>query len=239
MSATDRDFVWKGRTGPFTIQLGEGVFPPSATSRALADQLEIGEGDTVIDVGCGTGVLSFVAVRLGAARAYGVDIVEESIPIARANARRMGLEDRTDFRAGNLFDPVRDVSADVIIGDVSGIPDELAAETDWFPGGHAGGPTGAEVPVAMLESMGDCLRPGGRLYLPTATIQDESRVIAAARRIFGPSNLVTVAEREFPLPALVARSKAVARMVGDGLVRLRHRGSRLLWRLAIWRCVRT
>jgi hypothetical protein len=91
----------------------------------------------------------------------------------------------------------------------------------------------------MLESMGDCLRPGGRLYLPTATIQDESRVIAAARRIFGPSNLVAVAEREFPLPALVARSKAVAKLVGDGLVRLRHRGSRLLWRLAIWRCVRT
>jgi release factor glutamine methyltransferase len=232
------EILWKGRTGPFTIQLAPGVFPPSATSRALADQLDIREGDTVIDVGCGTGVLSLVALRLGAGRAYGVDIIEESIPNARENARRMGLADRAEFRAGNLFEPLRDVSADVIIGDVSGIPDELAAETDWFPGGHAGGPTGAEVPVAMLESMGECLRPGGRLYLPTATIQDESSVIAAARRIFGASNLVNVAEREFPLPALVARSKAVARMVTDGLVRLRQRGSRLLWRLAIWRCDR-
>jgi release factor glutamine methyltransferase len=238
-SEADRDFLWKGRTGPFTIQLGPGVFPPSATSRALAEQLEIREGETVIDVGCGTGVLSFVALRLGAARAYGVDIVEESIPVARENARRMGLEDRTDFRVGNLFEPLRDVSADVVIGDVSGIPDELAAATDWFPGGHAGGPTGAEVPVAMLESIGDCLRPGGRLYLPTATIQDEPRVIAAARRIFGSSNLEPLAEREFPLPALVARSKTMARMVTDGLVRLRQRGSRMLWRLAIWRCVRT
>jgi SAM-dependent methyltransferase len=238
MASAATEIVWKGRTGPFPIQLAPGVFPPSATSRALADQLDIREGETVIDVGCGTGVLSLVALRLGAGRAYGVDIIEESIPTARENARRMGLEDRVDFRAGNLFEPLRDVSADVIIGDVSGIPDDLAAETGWFPGGHAGGPTGAEVPVAMLESMGDCLRPGGRLYLPTATIQDESSVIAAARRIFGAANLVNVAEREFPLPALVARSKAMARMVTDGLVRLRHRGSRLLWRLAIWRCVR-
>ena len=233
------EFLWKGRTGPFTIGLAPGVFPPSATSRAIADQLDIRDGETVIDVGCGTGVLSLVALRLGAGKAYGVDIIEESIPVARENARRMGLEDRVDFRAGNLFEPLRDVTADVVIGDVSGIPDEIAAETDWFPGGHAGGPTGAEVPVAMLESIGDCLRPGGRLYLPTATIQDESSVIAAAKRIFGAGNLVTVAEREFPLPALVARSKAVARMVTDGLVRLLQRGSRLLWRLAIWRCERT
>jgi release factor glutamine methyltransferase len=233
------EFLWKGRTGPFSLALAPGVFPPSATSRAIAEQLDIRDGETVIDVGCGTGVLSFVALRLGAGRAYGVDIVEESIPVARENALRMGLQDRVDFRAGNLFEPVRDVSADVVIGDVSGIPDEIAAVTDWFPGGHAGGPTGAEVPVAMLESIGDCLRPGGRLYLPTATIQDESSVLAAARRIFGAGNLIPVAEREFPLPALVARSKAVARMVTDGLVRLRQRGSRLLWRLAIWRCVRT
>jgi hypothetical protein len=126
----------------------------------------------------------------------------------------------------------------VIIGDVSGIPDDLAEVTGWFPGGHAGGPTGAEVPVAMLETIGDCLRPGGRMFLPTATIQDEDRVLSAARRVFGESNLNEVAEREFPLPSLLIRSKAVARLMADGLIRLRQRGSRLLWRLAIWRCIR-
>jgi hypothetical protein len=98
----------------------------------------------------------------------------------------------------------------------SGIPDDLAKVTGWFPDGHAGGPTGAEVPVAMLESMGDCLRPGGRLYLPTATIQDENRVLAAALRIFGAANLAEVIEREFPLPGLVAKSKAVGRLMAEG-----------------------
>jgi hypothetical protein len=90
----------------------------------------------------------------------------------------------------------------------------------------------------MLESIGDCLRPGGRMYLPTATIQDENRVLAAARRIFGAANLAEVVEREFPLPTLVAKSKAVAKLMTDGLIALRQRGSRFLWRLAIWRCVR-
>jgi hypothetical protein len=76
------------------------------------------------------------------------------------------------------------------------------------------------------------------MYLPTATIQDEERVLKAARQVFGNSNLDEVAEREFPLPGIVARSKVVAHLMADGLIRLRQRGSRLLWRLAIWRCQR-
>ena len=90
----------------------------------------------------------------------------------------------------------------------------------------------------MLEGMGDCLKLGGRLYLPTGTIQAEKLVLDTARRVFGPNNMEIVAEREFPLPNLVARSKAVARLVSEGLLNLSLRGSRLLWRLAIWRCVR-
>jgi SAM-dependent methyltransferase len=230
---------WRGRTGPFTLEVTPPVFRPTHISLALAEALEVQKGNVVIDVGCGSGVLSFVAARLGAGRVYGADVSEESVRMSRVNARRLGLEDRTEFRAGSLFDPLRDVRADVIIGDVSGIPDDLAQVTGWFPGGHAGGPTGAEVPVAMLQSIGDCLRPGGTMYLPTATIQDEDTVLGAARSVFGASNLAEVAEREFPLPGLVARSKEVGRLMASGLIRLRQRGSRLLWRLAIWRCVRT
>lgn len=233
-----REYLWKGRTGPFTIRLTPAVFTPTHTSRLLAEAIEIAQGETVIDVGCGSGVLSFVAARLDAGRVYGTEISAEAVSVARDNARRLGLQERTDFRAGSLLEPLAGIRADVVIGDVSGVPDEVAAVSGWFPEGHAGGPTGAEMPVAMVEAVADHLRPGGRMYLPTGTIQDERRVIEAARRVFGEENLESIAEREFPLPALVARSKAVARLMAQGLVNLRRKGSRLLWRLAIWRCVR-
>jgi SAM-dependent methyltransferase len=216
-----------------------GVFAPSKTSLVLADALEVNGGEVVIDVGCGSGVLSLVAARLSAGRVYGCDVSPEAVAAAEANAARLGLSDRTEFRVGNLLEPVANVSADVVIGDVSGIPDPVAEITGWFPEGRGGGPTGAELPVAMLEGIGDCLKRGGRLYLPTGTIQAENKVLEVARRVFGAANMEIVAEREFPLPNLVARSKAVARLVSDGLLNLSLRGSRLLWRLAIWRCVRT
>ena len=231
-SNASQEYKWRGRTGPFTIQLSPGVFRPSSTSVVLAEALEIKPGDLVIDAGCGSGVLSFVAARLGAERVYGCDISDEAVQLARKNAALLGLGDRTDFRAGNLFEPLADVEADVVIGDVSGIPDDIAKMTGWFPGG----PTGAELPIKMLEAARERLKSGGRFYLPTGTIQDQNRVLDAARRVFGAERINAVAEHEFPLPDLVAQSKAVGRYIREGWLNLRQRGSRLLWQLTVWRC---
>jgi release factor glutamine methyltransferase len=230
------EIEWKGRTGPFTLRLGPGVFSPTHTSRTLADALEIEPGDVVIDVGCGSGVLAFVAARLGAGRVIGCDLSERAVQAARANSRLLGLDHVCEFRHGDLLEPVRDVRADVVIGDVSGIPDEIAAATGWFDDVPAGGPTGAELPSKLLDSVGEVLVPGGRLYLPTGTIQDEGSILATARRIFG-DRMEAILEREFPLPDLVGRSQAVARMMKEGLLHLHQRGSRWLWQLRIWRCV--
>jgi precorrin-6B methylase 2 len=228
------EFKWKGRTGPFTVVLTPGVFTPTHTSLVLADALEIAPSDVVIDVGCGCGVLSFVAANLGAARAFGCDVSAEAVRVATDNARRLGLQDRAEFRAGHLFEPLEDVEADVVIGDISGIPDVMAALTGWFPGG----PTGAELPMAMLAGMGSRLKRGGRMYLPTGSLQAEARVVEAARQLFGPDNVTKVAERDFPLPTVAAENETIAEMMDQGVISFTRHGSRLLWRLTIWRCVR-
>jgi methylase of polypeptide subunit release factors len=235
MSQVAREVEWRGRTGPFSVTVRPGVFSPTTTSRTLADALEIVPGDTVIDVGCGSGVLAFVAAKLGAGKVYGCDLSAPAVEAARENAERLGLSDICEFRQGNLLEPVSDVRANVVIGDVSGIPDELAEVTGWFQDVPAGGPTGAELPRALLETIGDALEPGGRLYLPTGTLQDERSILDAARRVFG-DNMERVLEREFPLPDLVAKAQATARLMKEGLLSLHKRGSRMLWSLRIWRC---
>jgi methylase of polypeptide subunit release factors len=235
--AETNEIEWKGRTGPFSLSVRRGVFAPTSTSKTLADALEIDAGDTVIDVGCGSGVLAFVAAKLGARKVYGCDLSAPAVEMAARNADRLGLSDVCEFRQGDLLDPMRDVRASVLIGDVSGIPDDLAAVSGWFQDVPAGGPTGAELPRKLLETIGDTLQPGGRLYLPTGSLQDENAILAAARRVFG-DNIEPVLERTFPLPDLVAKAAATARLMKEGLLKLHQRGSRLLWDLRVWRCVR-
>ena len=237
MSEAATEIRWTGRTGPFEFRVNPGVFAPTHTSKTIAEALDVGPEDTVIDVGCGSGVLSFVAARLGARRVVGCDISEEAVQVARANAERLGLDETCEFRVGSLLDPVRDLRADVVIGDVSGIPDEIAEVAGWFPDGRAGGPTGAGLPSAMLDSIGDTLKHGGHLYLPTGTIQDERTILVKARELFG-ERMQSVIERDFPLPDVVGRSLAAARLMKEGLMNLQKRGSRFLWRLRVWRCER-
>jgi methylase of polypeptide subunit release factors len=229
-----REFEWQGRGGPFTLVLGEHTFAPTHTSREVAASLHVNPGDTVIDVGCGSGVLSFVAARLGASEVHGTELHPEGAICARENAERLDLGSVVRIHEGSLFEPLDGIRADVVIGDVSGIPDEIAQISGWFPGGFSGGPTGAEVPMAMLEQAAEHLVPGGRLYLPTASLQDEGAVIRTAKRIFGDGRMRELRERLLPLPGKIAESNVVRRLKESGVVNLIRRGSRQLWRLRVW-----
>src|SRR5438105_5319524 len=111
-----RGYVWTGRGGPFDLLLTRDVFAPTHTSREMAEGLVVNPGDTVIDVGAGSGVLSFVAARLGAHRVYGTDVNRNAVAVARENARRLGLSERVEIREGSLFEPLVGIRANVVLG---------------------------------------------------------------------------------------------------------------------------
>jgi methylase of polypeptide subunit release factors len=227
-------FQWRGRLGPLDLILGETTFAPTTISTLVADAMDVGEGDVVIDVGTGTGVLAIIAAKLGASRVLAIDNSPEVEEVGRANAEAHGVSDRIEFHQGDLFDPIdEDVEADVIIGDVSGVPDSLAAVSGWFPTGVGGGPRGSELPIRMLREAVRRLRPGGRVFLPTGSLQDETAIIEAARALY--SKVASLKEKMIPLPSLIAESETLKSLIADGIVHLVPKGSRFLWESRVWR----
>ena len=60
--------------------------------------------DSVLDLGCGSGILSIAAMNLGAGRALGVDIDPKSVDVSYENAALNGIDrDRYTVRAGNVL----------------------------------------------------------------------------------------------------------------------------------------
>ena len=57
---------------------------------------------TVLDLGCGTGRLAIGAALLGAGETIGVDIDKAAVRLARKNAEKMGVEEKTLWVAANL-----------------------------------------------------------------------------------------------------------------------------------------
>lgn len=92
----------------------------------------------LIDLGCGSGILSFVALLLGVERAVACDIDAESILCAREeNAAPLGLLDRFDARVGG-FDAVPETSTLVVanIEAVVLVPHAAQVVAKVAPGGH-------------------------------------------------------------------------------------------------------
>jgi len=74
-------------------------------------------GDKVIDVGCGSGVLSLVAAKLGAETCLAVDFDTFAVKITRENVILNKLEDKVIAKESNLLDHIT-VHADIIIANI-------------------------------------------------------------------------------------------------------------------------
>ena len=93
------------------------------TTRLCMELLEkyVKPGDEMLDMGCGSGILSVAGLLLGAGRAVGVDIDPLAVKTAVANAEVNGVADRFTGICGNLAEKVSgtfDIVAANIVADV-------------------------------------------------------------------------------------------------------------------------
>lgn len=101
---------------------GTGTHATTALCLELLEE-NVRSGDRLLDIGCGSGILSIAGVLLGAESAVGVDIDAQSVKTAKENADKNGVTDKTEYLVGDLADRVEgkynvicaNIVADVVI----------------------------------------------------------------------------------------------------------------------------
>ncbi|KJV47077.1 ribosomal protein L11 methyltransferase [Pantoea sp. BL1] len=120
------------------LAFGTGTHPTTSLCLTWLDGLDL-QGKTVIDFGCGSGILAIAALKLGASQAIGIDIDPQAIQASRDNAERNGVSDRL-----SLYLPHQqpeNLQADVVVANILAGPlRELAPLISVLPkaGGHLG-----------------------------------------------------------------------------------------------------
>lgn len=77
------------------------------TTRMVIKQLEkyVKDGDNVLDVGCGSGILSVVALKYGAAHAFGTDLDPNAIIASHENSEQNNItSEQFEVIEGNIID---------------------------------------------------------------------------------------------------------------------------------------
>lgn len=107
------------------LAFGSGTHPTTALCLEWLDGLELA-GRSVIDYGCGSGVLAIAALKLGAARAQGIDNDPQALLASADNARRNAVAERLSLR---LATEGQCTPADVLVANILAGPLATLAPT--------------------------------------------------------------------------------------------------------------
>ncbi|MHC1772765.1 MAG: 50S ribosomal protein L11 methyltransferase [Flexilinea sp.] len=84
-----------------SMAFGTGTHPTTQLCLEMVEKYTI-PGKSVIDIGCGSGILAIGALLLGADHALGVDIDDESMQNSSENAERNGILDKLELHKGSV-----------------------------------------------------------------------------------------------------------------------------------------
>ncbi|MDE9516697.1 50S ribosomal protein L11 methyltransferase [Xenorhabdus bovienii] len=97
------------------LAFGTGTHPTTSLCLQWLDGLDLTD-KTVIDFGCGSGILAIAALKLGAKQAIGIDIDPQAIQASRDNAERNGISAQLTLYLSK--DQPADLKCDIVIANI-------------------------------------------------------------------------------------------------------------------------
>lgn len=169
------------------ISVEAGVYHPTSGSSTslIGETLRklVEPGATVLDMGCGSGALSFLSVNNGANHAVAVDVSDIACYCAYQNANDLSFSDKVTVIKSNLFENIPAQQFDLIVFNpplLHSEPENNLEELDYnlMAIDKQGG-----LLSQFVESVSNYLKVNGRLVLLISNIGDKNVIQRMSDRI--------------------------------------------------------
>jgi len=186
-------------TGPVELRVPEGVHFPPPSSIDLAGLLDVKEGERVLELGCGTGLLSIAAAKLGARQVVATDLDPQALMGTEQNVWANGVEKQIEVRAGSWYDALEGAAGtgekerfEVIIA----TPPQTPGPNPFGP--RYGGWDGTRHLAAVIEGATRFLEPNrGRLWLLAISLANPAALLKKLHEHFSEVSVVKETDRGF------------------------------------------
>jgi len=188
----------------------EKVYEPAEDTFLLVENLKVKEKEVVLDMGTGCGILAVFAAKK-AKKVVATDINPYAIKCAEKNAKINCVEDKIEFRLGDLFQPIRPHETfSLILFNAPYLPSEPYEERSWIGRTWAGGPSGREVIDRFIINAREFLTMDGRIFLVQSSLSGIDKTLERFDEMGLQARVV--AEVRFPFERIVlieARPRAL------------------------------
>ena len=160
----------------FIINTDDNVYIPAEDSYLLADNLEIKSGQSVLEIGTGSGIVAMYASKLTDDITV-TDINFDACLLAEKNFKDNDIEN-IEILFGNLFEPVKNRKFDVILFNTPYLPtedDEVLDDTINYA--FDGGLNGRKVIDLFLNEVGDHLNDGGIVQMIQSSLSGNEETL--------------------------------------------------------------
>ena len=182
--------------GRVIMKVPQGVNVPPPSTIDLAAILDIRPGERVLELGCGSGLLSIAAAKSGASRVLAVDLDPGSLDATLNNARENGVSDRVAISGGSWYEAVppeeREKGFDVIIATPPQTPGH------WPFGPKYGGDDGTRHLLHIVERAPGFLRTeSGRIWILAISLANPGLLLKELGKRFSEVKLQKETDRFF------------------------------------------
>lgn len=154
------------------------VYEPSDDTFLMAEHLDVKEGEEVLDMGTGCGLLGIVAAER-AGRVVAVDINPYAVECAKFNAKLNHVADKVYTVLSDLFGGFKaDAKFDFIVFNPPYLPvDEMMKPNEWLERAWHGGSSGREVIDRFLNSVDEHMERNGRVLMVQSSLSNPEESI--------------------------------------------------------------